>query len=148
MAETDAAWPAGRPTRPGFSQARSPGDPYPVQAGLGAGPRLEGLRIHRRMPSGRAQGPSSLAITRRARDTGGVTHPHAAPRRVLETSPFSRPEVLVRPPGEFAVGDRVTHDRYGLGRVVSVDTADYLCLDFGAGGIKQFAGADPSLTKL
>jgi len=77
-----------------------------------------------------------------------VTHPHAAPRRVLETSPFSRPEVLVRPPGEFAVGDRVTHDRYGLGRVVSVDTADYLCLDFGAGGIKQFAGADPSLTKL
>ncbi len=54
----------------------------------------------------------------------------------------------MRPPGEFAVGDRVTHDRYGLGRVVSVDTADYLCLDFGAGGIKQFAGADPSLTKL
>jgi hypothetical protein len=77
-----------------------------------------------------------------------VTHPHAAPKRVLEGSPFNRPVVAVRPPGEFAVGDRVTHDRYGLGRVLSVDTADYLCLDFGAGGLKQLAGADPSITKL
>jgi hypothetical protein len=32
--------------------------------------------------------------------------------------------------------------------VISVDTADYLCLDFGVHGVKQFLGSDPSLTKL
>lgn len=42
----------------------------------------------------------------------------------------------------------MTHDRHGLGRIISVDTADYLCVDFGAGGLKQLAGADPSITKL
>lgn len=77
-----------------------------------------------------------------------MTHRPPAVKRVLQGSPFNRPVVVARPPGQFAVGDRVAHDRYGLGRVLSVDTADYLCLDFGAGGIKNLAGSDPSITKL
>lgn len=53
---------------------------------------------------------------------------HAATRRFLPTSPFKPPPVA--PPAEkFAVQDQVTHDKYGLGRVMSVeDTA--LVIDF------------------
>ncbi|MFE4973617.1 hypothetical protein ACFRAR_16070 [Kitasatospora sp. NPDC056651] len=57
---------------------------------------------------------------------------HAAVRRPLPTSPFqARPEA---PRKHFAPGDRVTHDRYGLGRVVSVEeTGDAAALvDFGS----------------
>ncbi|MFI5528081.1 hypothetical protein ACIA8O_05925 [Kitasatospora sp. NPDC051853] len=43
-----------------------------------------------------------------------------AGRRALPTSPFkSQPEPV---PKEFAVGDRVSHDQYGLGRVIAVET--------------------------
>lgn len=44
----------------------------------------------------------------------------AGRRRHLTTSPFSAPDP--EPPGErFAVGDKVTHDKYGLGTVTGVD---------------------------
>ncbi|MFD4661135.1 hypothetical protein ACFWP2_36605 [Kitasatospora sp. NPDC058444] len=56
----------------------------------------------------------------------------AAGRRPLPTSPF-KPRAQA-PPKHFAVGDRVTHDAYGLGRVIDVegdgDTA--VLVDFGA----------------
>jgi hypothetical protein len=44
----------------------------------------------------------------------------AATRRYLPGSPFNTPPVI-RPVKEFATGDQVTHDRYGLGRVLSAD---------------------------
>jgi hypothetical protein len=52
--------------------------------------------------------------------------------RPLPTSPFGVPPPA--PPAEqFAVQDQVTHDKYGLGRVVSVqDDAAALVIDFGA----------------
>ena len=54
----------------------------------------------------------------------------AATRRLLPTSPFAAPPVL--PPAEhFAVEDQVTHDKYGLGRVVSVEDDTSLVIDFG-----------------
>ncbi|GAB7187306.1 DNA helicase PcrA [Kitasatospora sp. Ki12] len=52
-------------------------------------------------------------------------------RRSLPTSPFkSRPAA---PPKHFAVGDRVTHDKYGLGRVIEVEDGDdaAVVVDFG-----------------
>ncbi|MEV6975053.1 hypothetical protein [Kitasatospora sp. NPDC093806] len=55
-----------------------------------------------------------------------------AVRRPLPTSPFkARPDA---PPKRFALGDRVTHDKYGLGRVIGVeDGADAAVLvDFGS----------------
>ncbi|MEE1783204.1 hypothetical protein PUR71_09780 [Streptomyces sp. SP17BM10] len=57
---------------------------------------------------------------------------YPAARRPLPSSPFKPP---VEPPSKhFAVGDRVTHDRYGLGRVIGVegdgDTA--VLVDFGS----------------
>ncbi|MFE4512767.1 hypothetical protein ACFRMQ_01030 [Kitasatospora sp. NPDC056783] len=55
----------------------------------------------------------------------------AAGRRPLPTSPF-KPRMKA-PPKHFDVGDRVTHDTYGLGRVIDVegdgDTA--VLVDFG-----------------
>jgi len=55
----------------------------------------------------------------------------AAPRRFLPASPFnSRP--ADPPVEEFAVRDRVTHDKYGLGWVVVVDDDDAVIVDFGS----------------
>jgi hypothetical protein len=54
----------------------------------------------------------------------------AATRRSLPTSPFKPPPAA--PPAEqFAVQDQVTHDKYGLGRVVSVEDDTALVIDFG-----------------
>ena len=53
----------------------------------------------------------------------------AATRRFLPTSPFKPPPA--GPPAErFAVQDQVTHDKYGLGRVVSVEDDTALVIDF------------------
>lgn len=55
----------------------------------------------------------------------------AATRRFLPTSPFGPPSA--DPPAEqFAVRDQVTHDRYGLGRVIGVEVDATLLVDFGS----------------
>ena len=55
----------------------------------------------------------------------------AAPRRFLPGSPFNA--VPVEPPVEqFAVRDRVTHDKYGLGWVVQVEDDEAVIVDFGS----------------
>ena len=55
----------------------------------------------------------------------------AATRRFLPTSPF-KPPPPAPPPEQFAVQDQVTHDKYGLGRVVTVEDADdALVINFG-----------------
>jgi hypothetical protein len=59
----------------------------------------------------------------------------AATRRFLPTSPFKPPPEP--PPAEqFAVQDRVTHDKYGLGRVLSVEDDTALVIDFGTQQIR------------
>ena len=55
----------------------------------------------------------------------------AATRRFPPTSPFRAPPVAP-PAEEFAVQDQVTHDKYGLGRVISVQDDAALVIDFGA----------------
>jgi hypothetical protein len=53
-----------------------------------------------------------------------------APKRYLPTSPFKAP---VAPPlKEFAVGDQVTHDMYGLGRVIGIEDGIAALVDFGS----------------
>ena len=56
-----------------------------------------------------------------ARATGG--------RRVLPGSPFNRPEDTT-PCETFEVGDQVSHDRHGLGKVVQVTGGTELVADF------------------
>ncbi|GGT63289.1 hypothetical protein [Streptomyces purpureus] len=53
----------------------------------------------------------------------------SAPRRHLPTSPFAAPkEPLI---ADFALGDRVSHDRHGLGKIIGAEAAAML-VDFGA----------------
>jgi len=56
------------------------------------------------------------------------------PRRFLASSPFNHLEP-VQEIERFAVHDRVTHDKYGLGRVVQVETAA-VTVDFGSHQIR------------
>jgi hypothetical protein len=54
----------------------------------------------------------------------------AASKRYLPTSPFKAP---VAPPlKQFAMGDRVTHDMYGLGRVIGIEEGIAVLVDFGS----------------
>jgi hypothetical protein len=55
--------------------------------------------------------------------------PYAGSRRHLASSPFKPPvpEVVET----FVVDERVTHDKYGLGRVVSVEGEQAVVVDFG-----------------
>jgi hypothetical protein len=55
----------------------------------------------------------------------------AATRRYLPTSPFSAPPPPP-PPEKFAVQDQVTHDKYGLGRVIGAEDDTALIIDFGS----------------
>jgi hypothetical protein len=57
-----------------------------------------------------------------------MKRPRAATRRYLPASPFGLPPA--DPPVEqFALHDQVTHDKYGLGRVVAIDD-DALVVNF------------------
>ena len=61
----------------------------------------------------------------------GMKPARAASRRFLPTSPFGPPPAA--PPAEqFAVRDQVTHDTYGLGRVISVEVDTALMVNFGS----------------
>src|ERR1700722_12256520 len=58
-----------------------------------------------------------------------MTPPRAASRRYFPTSPF-KPPLAPPPPDVFAVRDQVTHDKYGLGRVMSIEDGTSVVIDF------------------
>jgi hypothetical protein len=61
--------------------------------------------------------------------------PRSAPnRRFLPGSPFNNLEPAQEIEG-FAVQDRVTHDKYGLGRVVMADS-ETVTVDFGSSKVR------------
>ncbi|QNP67746.1 hypothetical protein [Streptomyces genisteinicus] len=45
----------------------------------------------------------------------------AGSRRPLPTSPFNRPAPAAEPIERYDVGDRVSHDQFGLGRILAVE---------------------------
>ena len=56
--------------------------------------------------------------------------PARATRRFLPTSPFNAPPAA--PPAvQYVVQDQVTHDKYGLGRVIDVEVDTALVVNFG-----------------
>ncbi|WP_080045893.1 hypothetical protein [[Actinomadura] parvosata] len=55
-----------------------------------------------------------------------------AVRRRPPGSPFNTPEIPPPPIEQFTMGDRVSHDKYGLGRVLAVGEDDTVLIDFGA----------------
>jgi hypothetical protein len=64
-----------------------------------------------------------------------MKHPRAAVRPLLPTSPFAVPP-LAPPAEQFVVLDQVTHDKYGLGRVISVEDDTVLLIDFGSSRVR------------
>ncbi|MET8980709.1 hypothetical protein ABZX85_34410 [Streptomyces sp. NPDC004539] len=54
----------------------------------------------------------------------------AAPKRRLPTSPFKSP--VAPAPKHFALGDQVSHDVYGLGRVIGIEDGIAALVDFGS----------------
>ena len=50
-------------------------------------------------------------------------------RRYLPTSPF-KPPPEAPPVEQYALHDLVTHDKYGLGRVILVEDATAVVIDF------------------
>jgi hypothetical protein len=74
-----------------------------------------------------------------------VMKPHAGTRRHLASSPFQPAEpveVL-----SFEQDERVIHDKYGLGRVVSVETDQAVVVDFGDRQVR-LVRPFPKLSKL
>jgi hypothetical protein len=67
--------------------------------------------------------------------TGLVKSPRPARRRHLPTSPFKAPPAPP-PVKEFELDDQVTHDTYGLGRVVEIEPGRAVLVDFGAQKIR------------
>jgi hypothetical protein len=70
----------------------------------------------------------------------------ATSRRYLSTSPFA-PRPADPPAEQFAAQDQVTHDKYGLGRVVVVEDETALVVDFGSRQVRILTPC-AKLTKL
>lgn len=48
----------------------------------------------------------------------------------------------------FSVGDRITHDTFGLGRVLIVHGTAYLTVDFGPDQIRRIPVTNRGMTKI
>jgi hypothetical protein len=70
----------------------------------------------------------------------------AASRRYLSTSPFA-PKPAEPPAEQYAAQDQVTHDKYGLGRVVLVEDETAVVVDFGSRQVRILTPC-AKLTKL
>ncbi|MBB5787070.1 hypothetical protein [Jiangella mangrovi] len=68
-----------------------------------------------------------------------------AARPVFPSSPF-RP-IAPAPLEKFSVDDLLTHDRHGLGRVVSVPGEHEVHVDFGT-AVRRIALPNPKVTRL
>lgn len=68
-------------------------------------------------------------------------------RKVLPTSPFTRIDTTPPTTDGFLVGGRVTHDRFGLGKIVAVDP-EFITIDFGGGTVKQLRAGAKGLDRL
>jgi hypothetical protein len=66
---------------------------------------------------------------------------------VLPTSPFVREEYVAPSTADFSVGDRVTLDSWGMGKVVEVTERDVL-VDFGAAGLRRIPAGTRGFSRL
>ncbi len=75
----------------------------------------------------------------------GMSPRPTAARRVLATSPFDRSPAVSE---TFELDDWVSHDRYGLGKVVGGEPGVDVVADFRGGGILRVALPSSKLSKL
>ena len=69
-------------------------------------------------------------------------------RRVLPTSPFAGRVIGPTASERLVVGDRVTHDRLGLGRILRIVDDHEVVVEFGDGTGRTIAIQHGKLTKL
>ena len=68
----------------------------------------------------------------------GAGDAQAVSRPPLATSPFARRDIAAPTVAGIDVGDRITVDRYGMGRVLRVcPDQELVVVDFGGGVIRQ-----------
>jgi fatty acid desaturase len=94
-------------------------------------------RVTQKTPGGPRRGQAILVT---------MTPDRAGPRRHLATSPFSAPDPE-QPAEAFAMGDKVTHDKYGLGTVTGVEEGTALIIDFGS-HVQRILTPSAKLSKL
>ena len=76
----------------------------------------------------------------------GMSPRPTAARRVLATSPFARAEAVDAT--AYELDDWVSHDRYGLGRVVGGQPGIDVVADFRGGGVLRITLPSTKLAKL
>jgi hypothetical protein len=69
------------------------------------------------------------------------------PRHFVPGSPFNASPEPEPPAEQYAVQDRVTHDRYGLGRILAVEDDTAVVVDFGS-RVVRIRMPCPKMTKL
>ena len=74
-----------------------------------------------------------------------MTSSRSTPRPRPSGSPFTDP--VAKPVPVFEVGDRVTHDQCGLGRIVSIEEGIAVLVEFG-GRELRIGTPYPKLSKL
>jgi hypothetical protein len=126
---------AVRHRRPGRGVGGQPRPWHSVPVAAGAGSRAGPTRG---VPA-RVGWPGGILVV--------VKPPRAAGRRYLPNSPFNNMPVQVRPVEQFALDDQVTHDKYGLGRVIGVEDEIAVLVDFGTRQ-ERITVPDAKLTKL
>ena len=71
----------------------------------------------------------------------------ARPRHFIAGSPFNASRKPEPPAEQYALQDQVTHDRYGLGRVIAVEDDNAVVVDFGS-RVVRIRMPCPRMTKL
>jgi hypothetical protein len=70
-------------------------------------------------------------------------------RPPLATSPFNRAAAPAPTIKGFEIGDRVTVDKFGMGRVTRVCVEqEFVCVDFGDGVIRHIAAGTRGFSRL
>jgi hypothetical protein len=71
-----------------------------------------------------------------------------AKRRIIPGSPFNVPPAHTEQPEHYAISDRVTHDKHGLGTVIGIKGDTEVTVDFGSNVARHFTLPNAKLTKL
>ena len=113
--------------------------------GYGSGGRGSGSGSGSSWSSGRS-GPVRTS-TATSSSGGGQANPFSPQKKAGATGGFGGINVQKDIPS-LEIGDRVTHDSYGLGTVVDVEANAVVKIDFGTNGTKRIALKYTAVTKL
>nr|BFF18819.1 hypothetical protein GCM10025730_23400 [Promicromonospora thailandica] len=115
--------------------------------GSGRGPRGSGSGSGSSWSGGRTGGSRGSGASGSGASGGGQTNAFSPQRKAGAKGGFGGIDVQKNVPS-LEIGDRVTHDSYGLGTVVDVEANAVVKIDFGTNGTKRIALKYTAITKL